>query len=78
MMYVYMFRCSIVNIILVFYIMVMFVFVCSLFLFLNLKEIINVGFEVINVNVDCMFYKGKNVISVKILLYFIFIVLVIN
>lgn len=77
MMYVYMFRCSIVNIILVFYIMVMFVIVCSLFLFLNLKEIINVGFEVINVNVDCMFYKGKNVISVKILLYFIFIVLVI-
>lgn len=72
MMYVYMFRCSIVNIILVFYIMVMFVFVCSLFLFLNLKEIINVGFEVINVNVDCMFYKGKNVISVKIFIIFYF------
>lgn len=72
MMYVYMFRCSIVNIILVFYIMVMFVFVCSLFLFLNLKEIINVGFEVINVNVDCMFYKGKNVISVKNVIIFYF------
>lgn len=72
MMYVYMFRCSIVNIILVFYIMVMFVFVCSLFLFLNLKEIINVGFEVINVNVDCMFYKGKNVISVKNFIIFYF------
>lgn len=72
MMYVYMFRCSIVNIILVFYIIVMFVFVCSLFLFLNLKEIINVGFEVINVNVDCMFYKGKNVISVKNFIIFYF------
>lgn len=72
MMYVYMFRCSIVNIILVFYIMVMFVFVCSLFLFLNLKEIMNVGFEVINVNVDCMFYKGKNVISVKNFIIFYF------
>lgn len=70
MMHVYMLRCSIANTTLVFYTTVMFAFVCSSFSFSNLKEITNVGFEAINANVDCMFYKGKNATSVKNVIIF--------
>lgn len=70
MMHVYMLRCSRANTTLVFYTTVMFAIVCSLFSFSNLKEITNAGFEAINANVDCMFYKGKNAISVKIFIIF--------
>lgn len=70
MMHVYMLRRSRANTTLVFYTTVMFAFVCSLFSISNLIEITDAGFEAINANVDCMFYKGKNAISVKIFIIF--------
>lgn len=71
MIRVYMLRCSRSNTTLVFYTMVPGIH-CSLkFVFAvyshfsNLKEITNGRFEALDTNVDCMFYRDKNAISVK-------------